>query len=139
MVLFSALYGAPQAIENSASALPAVQEVTSSTNVEDYTRSYFKDTPILAEVAKCESKFTQLDKNGKVVRGRINRADVGVMQINEYYHLDQSKKIGMDIYTLEGNLAYGKLIYDKYGTKPWSASEKCWGKYAVKTPELAKK
>ena len=140
LVLFSAIYGNPQAVtENSATASPVKQDTVISANLEDYTRNYFKDTPILAEIAKCESRFNQFDKDGKPIRGRINKADVGIMQINEYYHLENSKKAQMDIYTLEGNLKYGKLIYSKYGTAPWSASQKCWGSFAAKSNDLAKK
>ena len=137
VMILSALYGSPQAIENSATTMPIKQEITNS-NLEQYTREYYQDTPILAEIAKCESKFTQFDKNGKVIRGKANRSDVGVMQINEFYHLDQAKKLAIDIYSVDGNLEYAKAIYDKHGTTPWSSSQKCWGKYA-ETSNLAKK
>ncbi|MCR4334130.1 MAG: hypothetical protein NUV47_00120 [Patescibacteria group bacterium] len=135
LMLFSALYGSPQAIENSATITLIKQEITNS-NLERYTREYFKDIPILAEIAKCESRFTQFDKNGKVIRGKVNRSDVGVMQINEYYHLDQSQKLDLNIHSVDGNLEYAKLIYDKSGTSPWNSSQKCWGKYSK---DLAKK
>jgi hypothetical protein len=100
-------------------------------NVEAYVREYFKDTPILAEIARCESHFTQFTKSGKVLRGRVVPQDVGVMQINETYHLKESKKLGFDIYTLDGNLAYGQYLYEKLGARPWLASSPCWGKVAV--------
>jgi len=137
MVLFSALYGAPHAVENSAAVPVAKQEMASSTTIENYTRAYYKDTPILAEIAKCESQFSQFDKDGNVVRGRKNKADVGIMQINEYYHLEDSKNVGIDIYTIDGNLAYGKRLYDIYGTSAWKSSQKCWGKYDTSN-DLAK-
>lgn len=98
-------------------------------DVEAHVRDYFKDIPILAEVAKCESHFTQFTKNGKVLRGRVVPEDVGVMQINETYHLEASKKLGMDIYTLEGNMAYARHLYEKKGTKDWMASSPCWSKF----------
>ncbi len=137
MVLLTALYGGPQA-PTTVVTTTQTQAIVAPFNLENYTRQYYKDTPILAEISKCESKFTQFDKDGNVVRGRINHADVGLMQINEYYHLDEAKKAGLDIYTIDGNLAYGKVIYDKYGTSPWSASEACWGKYAT-NKDLARK
>jgi len=98
-------------------------------DVEAHVREYFKDIPILAEVAKCESHFTQFTKNGKVLRGRVVPQDVGVMQVNETYHLEASKKLGIDIYTLEGNMAYGRHLYEKRGTKDWMASSACWSKF----------
>jgi hypothetical protein len=96
-------------------------------NLESYVRAYFAKTPVLAQVAKCESRFRQFDKNGQVLRGLAVREDVGIMQVNEYYHKDVSTKLGFDIYTLDGNLAYAKWLYDREGTAPWSASKACWG------------
>ena len=91
---------------------------------------YYKDTPVLIEVAKCESGTIQFTESGQVLRGKVDRRDVGVMQINEYYHLDTSKRMGLDIETLEGNLAYGKYLYKKQGLEPWKASSACWSKTA---------
>ena len=91
-------------------------------------RSYFEDTPILAEIARCESRFTQFNANGSIHQGVVNPSDIGVMQINRHYHLDEAKKLGIDLFTLEGNLAYGKHLYEEEGTAPWGASSKCWKK-----------
>ncbi len=100
-------------------------------NVEAYVREYFKDAPIMAEVARCESHFTQFTKSGQVLRGRAVAQDVGVMQINETYHLAAAKKLGIDIYSLEGNLAYGRILYERNGTRDWMASSGCWSKVAI--------
>ncbi len=102
-----------------------------------FVTDYFKDTPILAQIAKCESRFRQYDSKGNILRGVENSYDVGVMQINEMYHLEASKKLGLDIYTIEGNVAYAKYIYDKSGAKPWMSSSACWAKY--KQSEIARK
>ncbi len=101
--------------------------VTTPITLETYVRNYFADVPVLAEVARCESTFRQFGKDGKVMRGNVDPRDVGVMQINEFYQGPSAKKAGYDIYTLEGNMAYAKLIYQKQGTQPWSASRPCWG------------
>lgn len=93
---------------------------------KEIVEDYFVNTPIMVEIASCESGFRQLDANGSVLRGRVNNSDVGVMQINEYYHLKTANSLGIDIHTLEGNLAYAKYLYDKEGTKPWIHSSKCW-------------
>lgn len=95
---------------------------------KDMVTLYFKDTPVLVSIAKCESTFKHLDKNGNVVRGKINKQDVGVMQINEKYHLKESEALGYDIYTLEGNMAYAKYLYEKKGSQPWVSSSACWKK-----------
>lgn len=86
--------------------------------------------PVLGAIATCESNNTQFNDNGTVYRGKVNPKDVGVMQINERYHLKRSKQLGYNIYTLEGNLAYAKELYQEQGVAPWSASAFCWGKTA---------
>jgi hypothetical protein len=95
--------------------------------VEKYIREQFKDEPILIEIARCESTFRQFDKDGHIIRGKVNSGDVGVMQINEKYHADTSNDLGMNIYTLEGNVRYGRYLYEKFGAQPWKSSSKCWG------------
>jgi hypothetical protein len=136
--LMSSMYGAgAPAVAN---AMEATATSTSKTEnnakvvvsqdrkaVEKYLREKFADTPILVEVARCESTFTQFDKDGNVVRGIVNNKDVGVMQINEKYHAETAAKLGYDLYTLEGNAEYGKYLYQKEGAAPWKASSKCWG------------
>ena len=96
--------------------------------VEDVVKDYFKDTPILIKVAQCESEFRQNDVNGSILRGIANPFDVGVMQINEKYHLDRAEAAGINIYTLAGNLKYARALYNDSGTAPWSASKPCWSK-----------
>lgn len=101
-------------------------------STEKYVRQYFQDTPIMIEVARCESHFRQLDDDGEIHRGVVNSADVGVMQINEFYHLDQAQKKNINIYTLEGNVAYARDLYEREGTQPWASSKPCWGKFQNK-------
>ena len=101
-------------------------------SVEDLVREYFKDNPELVAVAWCESRFRQIDEDGNLHRGIVNQNDIGVMQINIVYHLETALKLGMDLYTLEGNMAYAKYLFDKQGLQPWSASKPCWEKYLNK-------
>ena len=97
-------------------------------DTENYIRHYFADLPVLVDVAYCESSFRHNDKYGNVLRGVVNKSDVGVMQINLRYHLEDAEKLGYDLYTLEGNTAYARLLYEKKGTDPWVHSSKCWTK-----------
>lgn len=137
--LMSSLYGAGHTsaqVANVAAAPTTGQAttteariLTSSKEVEAYVRKNANE-PILVEIARCESTFRQYDANGEVIRGKVNRKDVGVMQINEHYHADDAHKLGYDIYTIEGNLAFAEYLYSKYGTDPWSSSAKCWSKGA---------
>ena len=110
----------------------SLKEISNITSTEEYIKQYFSDIPIMIQIAKCESTFRQLDKDGDIRRGRVNNNDVGVMQINEIYHLDQSIEKNYDIYTLEGNAAYARDLYERQGTKPWNSSKACWGKYLNK-------
>lgn len=89
---------------------------------------YFYDIPVLIDVASCESEFRQFNKSGEVMRGTKNPSDVGVMQINEKYHLQMAQKLGINIYTLEGNMEYARFLYNLEGTRPWEYSSSCWNK-----------
>jgi hypothetical protein len=122
--LAQSVYG--PATSTPADAQSQDQEATKPITLEAHVREYFKETPILAEIAKCESTYRHFGKDGKIIRGIENRFDVGVMQINEQYHAAQAKKLGYDIYTLDGNMAYAEWLYSQEGSKPWSASSKCW-------------
>jgi len=94
--------------------------------VEEYVTEYFADAPVMIAIAQCESHFRQFDKSGSIHRGKINRSDLGVMQVNEYYHGEKAKTLGLDLYTIEGNVQYARYLYEKEGTTPWLSSGKCW-------------
>lgn len=82
--------------------------------------------PLIA-VARCESGYRQFNEDGTLLRGKQNSQDVGVLQINEKYHLADSKRLGYDIHTLEGNIRYGEYLYNHQGLTPWNWSRHCWG------------
>ena len=107
---------------------PKVEKTLTTLSTEEYIRKYFSDKPILAEIARCESRFRQEDKDGEVLVGEVNKFDKGVMQINELYHGDRADKLGLDITTLEGNAKYARFLFEKEGVKPWNSSSKCWKK-----------
>lgn len=81
----------------------------------------------MIDVARCESTFRQHKADGTLLRGTVNSQDVGALQINEKYHLEDSKKLGLNIHELMGNLAYGRYLYSVRGTKDWVHSKHCWG------------
>lgn len=130
--LMASLYGAGHTNAQTNEAMPAQpapisMTLTDAKKVEAFLRREFSDAPILVEIARCESTFRQYDTDGRVMRGLVNSADVGVMQINERYHAEDAVKLGVDIYSIEGNIAYAKHLYDKFGTSPWASSKPCWG------------
>ncbi len=126
-------------LDNSVSTSTATTSslIKTPEEMEAYLKSEYADTPILVDIARCESSFKQFREDGKVVRGKVDRDDIGVMQINERYHGDTAEKLGMDIHTIDGNIAYAKYLYNKFGSQPWSASQKCWSK--AQTDHLAMK
>lgn len=123
--------GALSKNQNSVDSVSEVNKKTGaiqSMTIEEYVRGYFSDIPVMIEVARCESRFRQHNSSGEVLRGEQNDQDRGVMQINEYYHDYDSEKLGYDILTIEGNTAYARHLYEKYGLSPWKSSSKCWSK-----------
>ena len=137
--VFSAIYGGP-VIAASADTLPVSPSINTAEetrlvnqkDIEAKAKKYFKDDPILVEIARCESSFRQVDENGKVLVGKVNKGDIGIMQINKYYHAQKALELGFDLNTLEGNMGYAKYLYDKEGVKPWISSKPCW-KEALKS------
>jgi len=82
---------------------------------------------ILKKISWCESRDRQFKADGSIHRGAVNPQDVGKYQINEYYHLEASRKLGMDIYTEKGNTDYALYLFKHQGTRPWNWSKFCWG------------
>jgi len=101
--------------------------INKGNEIESKVKLHFSDAPIMRKIAYCESRNRQFDKDGSVIRGVVNSRDVGIFQINEKYHLSDSKKMGLNIHTVEGNLEYAKYLYEKQGTRPWNSSKPCWG------------
>ena len=96
-------------------------------DIQSKVKVAFADAPIMQRVAYCESRNRQFDTDGSIFRGIVNNRDVGVFQINEKYHLSDSKKMGVNIYTVDGNLEYAQFLYKTQGTRPWNSSKPCWG------------
>jgi hypothetical protein len=125
---FSALVtNGPVPVADASTTQSAVMPASQS--VEDYVREYFKDEPVMIDIARCESRFRQLDSNGKVLRNEQGSSAIGVFQIMASIHAASAdKNLGLNIYDLEGNAAYARYLHDTYGTSPWNASKSCWGK-----------
>ncbi len=131
ILLVTSIYGGPATVVLAQDIADSINTqsrtaIENPVTLENYVRQYFSETPILADIAKCESMFRQFDKSGNVLRGEVNNLDVGLMQINEKYHSQKAAELGFDFYTVRGNLDYAQYLYDKEGTTPWKASKKCW-------------
>ena len=97
-----------------------------SVDVEARVREYFSDVPAMAAVAKCESGFRQYAADGGVLFDP-SYSWIGVFQISRI-HLPGAINLGVDIMTLEGNMAYARHLYEAEGMIPWTSSKGCWGK-----------
>ncbi len=114
---------APQAsVGNAPVAMPQAQ------TVKEYVEIYFADQPVMIDIARCESQFRQFDKKGAILKNPTSSA-VGIFQIMSSLHAKPADKIGMDIYSIEGNLEFARHLFDEEGTTPWLSSSKCWGKH----------
>lgn len=94
--------------------------------ITDMSRLYKTDGSLALRIAKCESNLAQYKKDGSIVRGRVINADVGIFQVNETYHLEQSRRLGFDIYTAEGNIGYATWLLKHEGSRHWNSSKRCW-------------
>ena len=106
----------------------AASAQTTNADVESTVRAKFAATPVMIEIARCESKFRQFTDSGNPLFGGMNSAMVGVYQIYHDIHQDDAAALGMDLLTLEGNVDYAKYLYDRQGSSPWMSSFPCWGK-----------
>lgn len=118
----------PNLVEaDNADATASSTATSTMSATEAYVRNAFKETPVLIQIARCESQFRQTDSDGAILHGTVDPSDIGVMQINQHYQLKDAKALGLDINTLQGNVAYALVLYGKKGTQPWDSSKKCWG------------
>lgn len=102
-------------------------QVGLNVDVEAAVRAYFADAPIMVGIARCESKFRQYTDTGNPLYGGYEGKMVGIFQIYDDIHSDFAKQMGMDISTVNGNMAYAKYLYEREGTQPWLSSMPCWG------------
>ena len=109
-------------------AMMLQESIPTSGKTESIVRSYFRDIPIMIEIARCESTFRHELADGSILQGRVDSADTGVMQINKRYHLESAVAMDMNLNDIYHNMAYARHLYETQGTQPWSASMPCWGK-----------
>src|SRR3990167_9952864 len=92
--------------------------------------------PVLKRICACESagdingEPQHFDANGEVLRGRVDKNDVGACQINTDANIadwvDEARKLELDIYEEEDNYKMAIYIFENEGTWPWDSSKKCW-------------
>ena len=104
----------------------SVAEKVVMNDTEAAVRSYFSDIPVMIQIARCESTFRHTLADGSVLKGEVDSADTGVMQINMRYYGETAEKLNLDLLDLHDNMAYARDLYERQGTRPWSASAPCW-------------
>jgi hypothetical protein len=91
----------------------------------------FKDEtlpPVLQRIAQCESHGQHWTRDGKVMRGKRNRHDTGLFQINTIVWGKKAQELGYDIRTPEGNTHMARYLFENYGSVPWQSSATCWNR-----------
>lgn len=131
--LFLLLNTAPSHSEAKTLAVAPVTTFLDQAAVEKRVREYFVDTPVMIEIARCESEFRQFTDDKSVLRGGDSGGMVGVFQFFESIHVENAKALGYDILSLEGNLEYAKHIYNQEGTAPWNTAKACWDTKTIDT------
>ena len=95
-------------------------------DTESIVRSYFRDIPVMVQVARCESSFRHTLADGSILKGKVDSADTGVMQINRRFHEKRATAMNLDLNDIYHNMAYARYLYETQGTRPWNASAPCW-------------
>ena len=105
-----------------ATTAPKIVEAQVVTTVK--TPITFDDIPLLQKICKAESGNRQFNKDGSILRGVVNKSDLGYCQINEVINNDLARKLGYDIFTEQGNKDFAVYLYLTRGSSPWNASRK---------------
>ena len=110
--------------------------------IERRVIEYFHDIPVMIAIASCESDFRQFDEDGLLLVNQNPKSTAsGVFQILYITHKDVwSQNDETNITTLEGNLAFARMMYEQSGTVPWNPSHSCWksriGRYEHRVASL---
>ena len=67
----------------------------------------------MVAIIECESNFVHYKPDGTVLRGRVDKRDSGVAQINTGYHPT------VDVDDFWDNIAYARKLYDEVGESAW--------------------
>ena len=74
-------------------------------------------------IGYCESSLRQFQEDGAVLVSTTS--DKGVLQINQI-HWKTAEKMGIDLDTVDGNIAYAKYLKERNGKNDWYQSAHCW-------------
>lgn len=90
---------------------PELASATSSEAISALILQTFPDSPVMLEVAKCESRLRQFNEDGTVLMGGGGGNYIGIFQIGIQW-VDDAQKLDIDVYTVEGNVQFARYLYD---------------------------
>lgn len=88
---------------------------------------------VMIAIAQAESGGQQFNSKGNLLCDGITGTHCGIFQIGEI-HRKEAEKLGYDIDTERGNIAFALWLYKKNGTRDWYSSyndpsnPNSWGK-----------
>jgi hypothetical protein len=105
---------------------PIQIEITySEARIKELIRETFKNNAAtMIRVASCEGGIRD-DAPTNPTNGSF---DKGIYQVSEKYHGAEAKALGLDLHDVRDNIKFAKLLYDREGLTPWTASKHCWSK-----------
>lgn len=103
---------------------------TNKTIDEEISRlsiKYRVDSDTARAVIQCESQMngSAINEN-KDENGITWSKDIGLFQINNYFHEKTMNDMGLNINNQWDNLEYGFILISKQGLSAWKASKSCW-------------
>ena len=84
----------------------------------------FPDAPVMVHVARCESSY-----KSDAFNPTNDSNDKGLFQISTFYHEEEVESLGLDMFNIQDNIAFARILYDRSGLGPWKWSKSCWSKY----------
>lgn len=111
-----------------AALLAAMPVVSPPSTIEEKIAAEFGEhAPIMREIARCESTIRQHNEVGGPIENPVTH-DIGIFQINPI-HFNEFAKLGISIYTVDGNIQAARVLFDQSHLAPWRSSLKCWGEH----------
>ena len=120
-----------QIVPQIATTSPTMPQVkTFDSEVHRLALKYKVNETLARKIISCEGKLYEKLGNNKNYnkQGVVWSTDWAWWQINDYYHLEPAKKMGLDIKDKWQNLEYGFWLLKTQGSSPWVASKFCWSK-----------
>lgn len=116
VVLLVASFNIPNKVSYAAEVLSLDQKI------DKYALEYHVNPQVARAIISCESGGNPEAIGTMAVVGR----DIGVFQINDYFHEKRTQELELNIYNVDDNLRYGMILLFEQGVTPWRASASCW-------------